>query len=145
MPILPFHDGLFRSHRADSELAVLADRHYSRQLIGSRQFVAPGRNLVYRDREGLCVFVWLWQFPEFRDDNEEGYCCAMFHNESPRLSSEIILEAEEMASKEWGPNRLFTYVKPSAILSVNPGFCFKQAGWRFVRSSKDKHLLEKIL
>lgn len=144
MPLLPFeHNGLFRSDRFDHELAELADRHYSRQTIGSPQFVAPGRNLVYRDREGLVVFVWLWQLPEYRDDKEEGYCCSIFRNESQRKSSDIILEAEELATKEWGANRMFTYVDPSRIASVNPGFCFKQAGWKFVRVHKGKHLLDK--
>jgi len=46
--------------------------------------------------------------------------------------------------QEWGPDRLFTYVDPSKILSANPGYCFKRAGWRFVRRMADgKHLLEK--
>jgi len=145
MPLLPWkHDGLFRSHRFDAELAMLADRHYSRQKVGSPQFVAPGSNLVYRDKVGLVVFVWLWQLPEYRDDGQEGYCCAMFRNESDRLSSEIILEAEDLAIAEWGTNRMFTYVKPSAIRSANPGYCFKQAGWKFVKKIKGKHLLEKI-
>ncbi len=145
MPLLPFeHEGLFRSHRFDYELAQLADRHYSRQKIGSPQFVAPGRNLVYRDKEGLVVFVWLWQLPEYRDDNEEGYFCSIFRNESERKSSEIILEAEALAIKEWGWMRMFTYVNPAKIASVNPGYCFKQAGWRFVKKKPDgKHLLEK--
>jgi hypothetical protein len=93
MPLLPFqHEGLYRSNRFDCELAELADRHYSRQKIGSPQFIAPGRNLVYRDQSGLVVFVWLWQ--AYRDDGEEGYCCSIFRNETPRRSSEIILEAE---------------------------------------------------
>jgi len=60
---------------------------------------------------------------------------------------EIILEAEKLAAEKWGPNRAFTYVDPAKIRSPNPGFCFKVAGWRFVRrvlkKGTWKHLLEK--
>lgn len=143
---LSFDGQLIVSHRYDPELRLLADRHYSRQKIGSPQFVAPGRNLVLRDTAGLVVFVWLWQLPEYRDDQEVGFCCSMFRNESPRLSSEVILEAEALAVQKWGENRAFTYIDPSKIRSSNPGCCFKLAGWQFVRQNPSgKHLLEKLL
>jgi hypothetical protein len=33
---------------------------------------------------------------------------------------------------------------PSKIKSANPGYCFKVAGWRFLRlSAEGKHLLVK--
>ncbi len=122
---------------------MLADRHYSRQKIGARQFMPNGRKIVIRDWAGLIVFGWLWQ--EIRDDGEPGYNCSIFRNEGPQRSSDVILECERIAIARWGVNRMFTYVRPSAITSVNPGYCFKCAGWKFVRTSKDGklHLLAK--
>jgi hypothetical protein len=130
----------------DAECADLADRHYSRRTIGARQFAYAGRKLVLRDTLGLIVFVWMFPDPTMREDGQIGYNNALFRNESPRRSSEIILEAEQWACRQWGPARAYTYVDPRHIHSHNPGFCFKCAGWRFVRRSlKGKHLLEKHL
>jgi len=79
-----------------------------------------------------------------RWDGQNGFQCSLFRNESGRQSSEIILEAEEIAVQEWGNNRMYTYVDPSKVISVNPGYCFKRAGWRFERmSAVGKHLLVK--
>lgn len=141
--LLPFDDQLVITTHFDAECSILADRHYSRQKIGARQFMPNGRKIVIRDRPGSLVFCWLWQ--EIRDDGESGYNCSLFRNESDRRSSDVILECERIAFDRWGPDRVFTYVKPSAIRSTNPGCCFKKAGWKFVRLSKDghKHLLAK--
>lgn len=99
---------------------------------------------MLRDAAGDVLFVWMYPQPELRDDGQVGYSCSIFRNESSRLSSEIILEAEARAFDRWGPNRLYTYVAPKKIRSRNPGYCFKIAGWRFVRTStKGLHLLDK--
>ena len=76
---------------------------------------------------------------------ERGFYCSIFRNESGRLSSEVILECERIAVLTWGQSRAFTYITPSEISSCNPGFCFKCAGWKFVRENSDgKHVLEKL-
>lgn len=145
MPLLPFVEGLVKTTHFDAEMAMLADRHYSRRTLGAQQFLYAGRKLVLRDAAGLVLFGWMWPYPEMRADNEQGYCCAIFRNESPRQSSEIILEAEEWVQRFWGPGRMFTYVNPRKVASANPGYCFKVAGWRFVRKSlSGLHLLEKL-
>lgn len=74
-------------------------------------------------------------------DGQDGYNCAIFRNEGQRQSSEIILEAEEMAFRKWGPNRLFTYIDPKKIRSTNPGYCFKMAGWKRIGLSKSGKVL----
>lgn len=143
--MLPFTDTLIVTNKFDPEMAMLADRHYSRQSIGNRQFLPPGRTLCIRNAEGTVVFGWNWQFEEKRKDNQQGYCCCIFRNESHRRSSEIILECEEIAIDRWGPHRMFTYVNPEKIESRNPGYCFKQAGWKRVGySANGLHLLSKI-
>jgi hypothetical protein len=140
--MLAFTDSLLITTKADPEMVMLADSHYSRQKIGTPQFMPPGKTIVIRNSEGTLLFGWLWQ--QYRDDRESGYNCSIFRNESGRLCSEIILECEEIVIKCWGLNRFFTYVDPSEITSPNPGYCFKKAGWKFVRTVSDgKHLLAK--
>ena len=142
--LLPFTEGLVITNHFDQECRLLADRHYSRRTPGAKQFCYSGRKLVLRNTEGTVLFVWMYPDPDMRMDGQKGYNCAIFRNESERLSSEIIIEAERFAFDKWGPNRLYTYIDPGKIESPNPGYCFKLAGWKFVRISKGgKHLLSK--
>ena len=143
--LLKFSNELVRVGKFDLESCLLADRHYSRQKPGTNQFMPPGRTIVLRSTEGDVLFGWLWQ--QKRDDGQQGYNCSIFRNESNRPSSEIILEAEIRAIAEWGENRAFTYINPESISNKrNPGYCFKCAGWSFVKKSPSGlHLLEKVL
>lgn len=144
--LLPLSDGLMRTSPFDSECAELADRHYSRRTIGAKQFAYNGRKLVLRDQAGLVLFVWMFPDPTLRMDGQTGYNNAIFRNESTRRSSEIILEAEALAVEKWGPNRAYTYIDPREVVSANPGYCFKCAGWTRIGYAKDgKHLLVKEL
>jgi hypothetical protein len=142
--LLPLFEGLIKTSHYDPEMAALANRHYSRRKIGARQFANSGRKLVLRDTRGEILFVWLWQFDHLRFDNQTGYNCQIFRNESSRMSSDIILEAERHATEKWGPNRFYTYVNAAKVISPNPGYCFKKAGWTFQYISKTGlHLLAK--
>lgn len=144
--MLAFTDGLVRVGKFDPESVMLADRHCSRQKIGTNQFMPPGQTIVLRNAEGTAVFGWLWQ--EKRDDNQSGYNCSIFRNESARLSSDIIAEAEAAAFSEWGPSRLFTYINPLALKPPAHKFrkpkiagkCFIAAGWKLrVRKNGKPH------
>jgi hypothetical protein len=64
-----------------------------------------------------------------RDDGQVGICCTIFRNESQHRSSDMIREAEVLAWGKWPGQRLFTHVDPSRVLSKNPGYCFRMAGW----------------
>ena len=140
--MLAFDNRLIVTQKFDVEMVAIADGHYSRQKPGTTQFMPPGKTIVIRDAEARLCFGWLWQ--QYRDDKEEGYCCSIFNNASERRSSDVILECEAIVRLKWGNRRMFTYVDPSKVKSANPGYCFKQAGWRFVRRNPDgKHLLAK--
>lgn len=139
--LLPFTDGLIRTTHFDPEMAKLADRHYSRRTIGARQFCYSGRKLVLRNSEASVLFVWMNSDPKLRMDHQIGYNCAIFRKESSRLSSEIILEAEAAAFAKWGNGRVYTYIDQTKIKSVNPGYCFKMAGWKYVGISKSGKVL----
>lgn len=152
--MLPFTSGLVRTTHFDGEMSKLADRHYSRRTIGARQFLYSGRKLVLRNTEGSILFAWLYPDPAMRMDGQRGYNCAMFHNESGRKASEIILEAERLAFEKWGPNRLYTYVDPAKTKTIEAlrdyprlgirrgerivGFCYRKAGWKPL-VTKDGH------
>jgi hypothetical protein len=135
---------LSRTTHFDDEMRQLADRHYSRRTPGARQFAYSGRKLVLRDAAGSILFVWMYPDAAMRMDGQEGYNCAIFRNESDRLSSEVILEAEGHAVGYWGPNRMYTYVDPTKVRSTNPGYCYLMAGWHAHGWSKGgKRLLVK--
>jgi|SRR5882762_3277980 len=141
--LLDFTGELVRVGKFDLEACLLADKHYSRQKPGTNQFMPPGKTMILRSAAGDIVFGWLWQ--QKRDDMQAGYNCSIFRNESSRLSSEIIVEAENKVVADWGSNRGFTYVNPEGIRNKrNPGYCFKVAGWKLIGySSSGLHLLAK--
>ena len=135
--MLPFTNGLIVTNHFDWEMARLADRHYSRRTPGARQFLYSGRKLVLRNAEGTVLFGWVYPNPAMRMDGQTGANCAIFRNESVRLSSDIILEAECAALEKWPDvRRFYTYVDPARIRSTNPGCCFKKAGWCRIGVSK---------
>lgn len=128
----------------------LADKHYSRRTQGSNQFMPPGQTLVLLTPDSLAVFGW-WR-PDPRAgivpmNGLDGWTCTIFRNTGPQLSSELILAAEEelVARYDCGPDGLITYVWDEKVRSVNPGYCFKKAGWKVTGRSADgkKTLLQK--
>src|SRR5215469_7324272 len=150
--MLPFIDGLIKTSHFDGEMAMLADRHYSRRTPGAKQFCYSGKKLVLRNAAATVLFVWINPNPEMRMDSQIGYNCAIFRNESERLSSEIILEAEKAAVEKWGPNRAYTFVDPQKTRVIKTrgkrivGFCFIKAGWKECGLTKGgKVILEKQL
>lgn len=151
--LLPFTSDLVVTSPQDPEMSMLADRHYSRKTPGARQFMGNGRKIVIRNASGSILFGWMWPDAEKRLDHLDGFQCTIFRNESDRVSSEIILECERIIVSLWGSNRAYTYVDPQKIKSVNPGCCFKKAGWKTVRnpdgsvrtSRAGAHLLGKDL
>jgi hypothetical protein len=134
---LPVRDG-------DPRAAALYRRHYScyqyadnrRNQHGYRNrflIVGPGEKMLLMTVNCDALFAWR----KFIDaSGQTGVNCAVFRNESPILSSTLILEAEQHAWTRWPGQRLYTYVKPSAIKSSNPGFCYLKAGWQRCGTTK---------
>ena len=119
----------------DKRACALADRHYSRQKIGSPQFMPPGQTLCLLTRDGQAVFGWRRRHPDLGPDlnGMDGWSCTIFRNEGPVLSSLLILDAERALRSVWddcGPDGLYTYVAAEHVRSTHPGYCFKQAGWQ---------------
>ena len=135
----------------DPRTADLADRHYSRRKVGSPQFMPPGQTLILLSHDERAVFGWWRPHPASglqSMNGLDGWTCTIFRNESSVLASLLILDAEEALYRtghDIGPDGLLTYVWDSRVRSVNPGFCFKQAGWQRAGKSADgrKTLLQK--
>jgi hypothetical protein len=121
----------FYAKDGDEFCRAVFQRHYSfRRYKDGRDpklFVGPGVKIVLLTEIGDALFVWR-KFQS--DDGQIGINCAVFRNESDVLSSALILDAETVAQARWPGERLYTYVNPRRIQSSNPGFCFKQSGWR---------------
>lgn len=121
---------------------ALFNRHYSAyKYADGRQpslFVGPGEKIVLLSPDAKALFVWR----KFKDaSGQKGVNCSVFRNESDRLSSSMVLDAEAFALARWGPVRAYTYVAPNKIRSTNPGYCFKKAGWRKCGTTKTRKLL----
>jgi hypothetical protein len=123
-------------------------RHYSfRPYKDGREpklFVGPGEKMVLITWNLDALFVWR----KFKSgDGNQGINCAVFRNEGPYLSSDLIRAADALADARWPGERHYTYVNPRKISSPNPGFCFKKAGWRECGITKWNKLviLERIL
>lgn len=129
------------TNKGDQDCRELADRHYSRQKIGSKQFTRPGRNLVLRTVDAKAIWV---SWSGIRDDGLEAYECTIFRNESRHLSSELIKWAIFATVCEWGgnipPDGFITYVNELKVNSEIPGYCFKRAGWTKIGKSKRRGL-----
>lgn len=140
-----------RITKFDPRAAALADRHYSRRTVGSPQFMPPGQTVVLLTPEADAVFGWWRPHPEsgLRAMNGlDGWTCTIFRNEGSRLSSELILAAEDAllaTGADVGPDGFLTYVWDRRVRSRNPGCCFKAAGWKVRGRSADgrKTLLQK--
>lgn len=140
-----------RVTKFDVRACALADRHYSRRKVGSPQFMPPGQTIVLLTEDEQAVWGWWRPAPSSglkAMNGLDGWTCTIFRNESDRLSSTLVLDAELAVAQygyDIGPDGFITYVWDKRIQSVNPGFCFKVAGWRVTGRSADnrKTLLQK--
>jgi len=146
MPVLTGVYWEITVNRADNRLLDMYERHYScyqyKDGRERRQGVSPGQYLALMTARLDALFVW--HKSKFRRDGQIGINCAVFRNESTVLSSLLIEEAAEIAWRRWAGERLFTYVNPAKIRSVNPGYCFKMAGWTLTGESKTGLLLFEL-
>ncbi|MGI2295576.1 hypothetical protein [Paenibacillus sp. GXUN7292] len=129
------------TNKADADCLALADRHYSRQSVGAKQFCRPGNNLVLRTELGDAV--WVSWYSKKRDDLfVDAIECTIFRNESAYLASDLIKWAIYATVQQWGiPKEGFiTFVKESAVQSSNPGSSFLNAGFRKVGYTKVRRL-----
>lgn len=131
------------SHRASPAACAMADRHYSRQKIGSPQFVPPGRCLVLiRDN---ALWTTSWPFAEYvKHDWAGAWMNSMFRSEGGGRASALIREAIAATRFIWEPPALgmVTFVDPRAVPGTMVrgervyGHCYHIAGFRHVGFTK---------
>lgn len=137
----------------DPRVSAIYRRHYScnqyqdgrrdqPQYRNRHLVMGPGEKLVLLSADERAIFGWR----RFIDDSgQEGVNCAFFRNEGAfegRVkSSDLIRAAETLAWARWPGERLYTYVDAAAVQSINPGYCFKKAGWRGVGHTQARGLL----
>ena len=153
-----FNDGILwvGVHDGDPRAFAIMRRHYTFQAYadGRRQnpsnpnrflFAGPGEKMVLITPDCLALFVWR-KF--INKSGQDGVNCAVFRNDGPYLSSELINQAEVLAAARWPGERAYTYVNAKNIQSTNPGYCFLCAGWKklaITSKSRGLIILEKIL
>jgi hypothetical protein len=120
--------------------AALYDRHYSRNPAsrGDPRIAGPGEKLVLLTPCARALFVWRKFISK---DGQQGFNCAIFRNEGAGRSSDLIRSAMAAGWARWPAQRFYTYVNPRRVRSANPGYCFKQAGWRLCGVTKTRRLL----
>jgi hypothetical protein len=133
--------------RTDARARRLADRHYSRQTPGAREFMSSGRTLVMLACDGDAV----WGAIENLDPaGGRRFRCAIFRNESLILSSVLVREATERTYAHWRRRYhglpgvpLTTEVDPERVVRKrDPGRCFIRAGWRVIDHRRGLVVLE---
>lgn len=121
------------SHRFDRQALPIADSHYNRQKVGSPQFVPPGRCVVLLTRNADALWVTSWPFAEYVKHAWAGaWVNSLFCNRGQSLSSDLIREAIAVTRSFFDapPLGMVTFVDKREIRSINPGCCYKFAGFR---------------
>jgi hypothetical protein len=137
------------THRAGPAARALADRHYSRQTIGSPQFVPPGRCLVLLS-DSPAYWVTSWPFAEYTKHAWAGaWICSAFRNEGPVLSSSLVREAVACTRHKWPsvPDLgMITFIDVEKVRHKrDPGRCFLKAGFKKVGYTKGGLLALQLL
>lgn len=139
------------AHRATKAARLVADRHYSRQKVGTAQFVPPGRCLVLMTPEANAYWVTSWPFAEWVKHAWAGaWVCSAFRNESPHLSSLMIREAVGITRWYFGappePHGFISFVDTTKVRKKRDfGRCYLRAGWHRVENSKGGLITMQLL
>jgi hypothetical protein len=129
------------SHRFDTDVLPLADRHYNRRKVGSPQFVPPGRCVVFKTGCLRAVWTTSWPFAQYvRHAWPGAWVNSIFRNEGAGLSSELIREAIAATRNVWPavPDLgCVTFVDARKTRHKrDPGRCYRRAGFHHVGFTK---------
>lgn len=143
------------SNRADPVARALADRHYSRQKVGSPQFVQPGRCCVFIEREAKAYWVTSWPFAEYvKHDWAGAWQCTAFRSEDAGGSIELIRQAVAATRAHFGEPPelgLVTMIDPSKVTPILTrgvptfGWVWIKAGFKYVGKTKAGLLVFQML
>ena len=122
-----------RVNRRDRRACALADRHYSRTVVGAPQVGGNARLIVLVRPQGDACWITAYdQYPKHRFGLV--WNCTMFRNESPVLSSSLVTEAVAVTRYLWGEppkGGMITFINAGKVRRKrDPGRCFRRAGFR---------------
>lgn len=125
----------YRSWNADPAALRLADKHYTRQHIGSNQMMPPGRQLVLVTGDESAVWGTAWPFARYVKHAWGGaWVCCIFRNEGATLSSDLIREAVAITRYVYGeppPSGFVTFIDTGKVRRKRDwGRCYLRAGFR---------------
>lgn len=133
------------SNRADQRARPLADRHYNRQKVGSKQFVPPGRCVVLLSRCERAVWTTSWPYAEYVLHAWGGaWVNSLFRSEGAGVASVLIQEAVAATRSIWEPPPLgiVSFIDPKKVRGTAVrgkmiyGWCYMKAGWKHVGETK---------
>lgn len=146
----------------DGRARMLADRHYSRQTIGAREFTPPGQKIVLLGKDDAAV--WAIQRPAAASGvmRADGFKCwnnVIFRSERPKGSEpkahHLIREAIAICVGLWPDlpeDGLHTFIDPNCVDPTfddygNPfyGFCFIAARFKFHSITKERKLHRLVM
>lgn len=138
-----------KSHRADPRACAMADAHYSRQKIGSPQFMPPGSCVCfYGGTPGGAEAVWGTSFPKaeyVKHDWAGAWMCSIFRNHGYAPASELILDAVAATRAHYGeppPLGMVTFVDCKKVQPIRRrgvevwGYTWLLAGFKVVGWTK---------
>ena len=146
-----------KTKRTDDRARLLADRHYSRQTIGSPHFTPPGRALVLyaKTDTGEAYWVTSWPYAQYvKRDYPDAWLCSAFRNEGAGVASGLIYAAMSATRAYWPEtpdSGMITLVdkkrvKPTIRRGKETwGYCYIQAGFKEVGMTKGGLLIFQIL
>ena len=119
--------------------------HYSRRTVGGHRVMGPGRQVVLLHESGKALWTVIYQRPPAsKIPGLMLWRNTVFRNLGAGLSSDLIRSATDATYREWfarygelPPARLRSEVDRSHIKSVNPGYCYKLAGWTHERTVRN--------
>ncbi len=138
------------SHRFDKHVVPIADRHYNRQHVGSPQFAPPGSCHVLKTDDADAFWITSWPMAEYvRHAWPGAWVCSAFRNESPHLSSTLIIEAVAATLAHYGAAPalgIVTFVNREKVRKKrDPGRCFLRAGFTRVGETRGGLLAFQML
>jgi hypothetical protein len=134
------------SNRADPLARVIADRHYNRQSVGSKQFVPPGSCCVLLEREQKAFWVTSAPMAEYVKHEWAGaWSCSAFRSEDAGESVELVRQALAASRYYLGEPPelgLITFIDPRHVTPVlirgvpSWGYIWVKAGFHYVGKTK---------
>lgn len=139
----------------------MADRHYSRQTPGAREFVGNGHKIVLLQLlDGQPVALWASHRPApgkaVRPDGRDVWACTLFRVEERTVPASVLIsEAVAITKGLWGAvppaDGFYTTINPHKVRPTMTrgkatwGYSWMRAGWAESGRTKRRNLMIFLL